>query len=97
MKRALNNIDAYLGAMAQTENPVFGVRVWVLVPKVLQTKFRYKEGWGIEGTFIKKLPEWDWSSKGVECRPSLWRTGRSLLSCWLRIRLMRSPAAVETF
>ena len=66
MKQALNNIDAYLGAMAQTENPVFGVRVWVLVPKVLQTKFRYKEGWGIEGTFIKKLPEWDWSSKGVE-------------------------------
>ena len=66
MKRALNNIDAYLGAMAQTENPVFGVRVWVLIPKVLQTKFRYKEGWGIEGTFIKKLPEWDWSSKGVE-------------------------------
>ena len=66
MKQALNNIDAYLGAMAQTENPLFGVRVWVLVPKVLQTKFRYKEGWGIEGTFIKKLPEWDWSSKGVE-------------------------------
>ena len=66
MKRALNNIDAYLGAMAQTENPVFGVRVWVLVPKVLQTNFRYKEGWGIEGSFIKKLPEWDWSSKGVE-------------------------------
>lgn len=66
MKRALHNIDAYLGAMAQTQNPVFGVRVWVLVPKVLQTKFRYKEGWGIEGTFIKKLQEWDWSSKGVE-------------------------------
>lgn len=66
MKQALNNIDAYLGAMAQTENPLFGVRVWVLVPKVLQTNFRYKEGWGIEGTFIKKLPEWDWSSKGVE-------------------------------
>ena len=66
MKQALNNIDAYLGAMAQTQNPLFGVRVWVLVPKVLQTNFRYKEGWGIEGTFIKKLPEWDWSSKGVE-------------------------------
>ena len=66
MKQAFHNIDAYLGAMAQTENPVFGVRVWVLVPKVLQTKFRYKEGWAIEGTFIKKLPEWDWSSKGVE-------------------------------
>lgn len=66
MKQALNTIDAYLGAMAQTENPLFGVRVWVLVPKVLQTNFRYKEGWGIEGTFIKKLPEWDWSSKGVE-------------------------------
>ena len=66
MKQAFNNIDAYLGAMAQTENPVFGVRVWVLVPKVLQTKFRYKEGWAIEGTFIKKLPAWDWSSKGVE-------------------------------
>ena len=66
MKRALNNIDAYLGAMAQTQNPLFGVRVWVLVPKVLQTNFRYKEGWGIEGTFIKKLQEWDWSSKGVE-------------------------------
>jgi len=66
MKDAFNNIDAYLGAMAQTQNPLFGVRVWVLVPKVLQTKFRYKEGWAIEGTFIKKLPEWDWSSKGVE-------------------------------
>ena len=66
MKQAFNNIDAYLGAMAQTQNPVFGVRVWVLVPKVLQTKFRYKEGWAIEGSFIKKLPEWDWSSKGVE-------------------------------
>ena len=66
MKQAFNNIDAYLGAMAQTQNPVFGVRVWVLVPKVLQTKFRYKEGWAIEGTFIKKLPAWDWSSKGVE-------------------------------
>ena len=66
MKQAFNNIDAYLGAMAQTQNPLFGVRVWVLVPKVLQTKFRYKEGWAIEGTFIKKLPAWDWSSKGVE-------------------------------
>ena len=66
MKQAFNNIDAYIGAMAQTQNPVFGVRVWVLVPKVLQTKFRYKEGWAIEGSFIKKLPEWDWSSKGVE-------------------------------
>lgn len=52
--------------MAQTQNPLLGVRVWVLVPKVLQTNFRYKEGWGIEGTFIKKLSEWDWSSKGVE-------------------------------
>lgn len=66
MKQAFNNIDAYLGAMAQTQNPLFGVRVWVLVPKVLQTKFRYKEGWAIEGTFIKRLPAWDWSSKGVE-------------------------------
>lgn len=27
MKQALNNIDAYLGAMAQTQNPLFGVRV----------------------------------------------------------------------
>ena len=66
MKQALNNIGAYLGAMAQTQNPLFGVRVWVLVPKVLQTNFRYKEGWGIEGALITKLPEWDWSSKGVE-------------------------------
>lgn len=66
MKQALNNIDAYLGAMAQTQNRLFGVRVWVLVPKVLQTNFRYKEGWGIEGALITKLPEWDWSSKVVE-------------------------------
>lgn len=66
MKQALNNIDAYLGATAQTQNRLFGVRVWVLVPKVLQTNFRYKEGWGIEGALITKLPEWDWSSKGVE-------------------------------
>ena len=66
MKQALNNIDAYLGAMAQTQNCLFGVRVWVLVPKVLQTNFRYKEGWGIEGALITKLPEWDWISKGVE-------------------------------
>lgn len=98
MKQALNNIDAYLGAMAQTQNPLFGVRVWVLVPKVLQTNFRYKEGWGIEGTFITKLPEWDLSSKGVEpvVQAVSLRTGRSLQSCWLQIRLMRSPAAVET-
>ena len=66
MKDAFNNINVYLGAMAQTQNRLFGVRVWVLVPKVLQTNFRYKEGWGIEGALITKLPEWDWSSKGVE-------------------------------
>ena len=90
MKQAFNNIDAYLGAMAQTQNPVFGVRVWVLVPKVLQTKFRYKEGWAIEGTFIKKLPEWDWSSKGVE--PVVPSGGSEAAATYV----LRAPAAPMT-
>ena len=90
MKQAFHNIDAYLGAMAQTENPVFGVRVWVLVPKVLQTKFRYKEGWAIEGSFIKKLPAWDWSSKGVE--PVVPSGGSEAAATYV----LRAPAAPMT-
>ena len=90
MKQAFNNIDAYLGAMAQTQNPLFGVRVWVLVPKVLQTKFRYKEGWAIEGTFIKKLPAWDWSSKGVE--PVVPSGGSEAAATYV----LRAPAAPMT-
>lgn len=65
MKRALNNIDAYLGAMAQTTNWLYDVRAWVILPNIIKTDFEKGKGWDLEGKLIKKLPEWKWEDHGV--------------------------------
>ena len=66
MKQAFKNVDVYLGAMAGVNVGVVDARVWVLVPQIVQTSFRKGGGWDIETKWLGKLPEWDWSSKGVD-------------------------------
>ena len=66
MKQAFENVDVYLGAMAGVDIKIIDARVWVLVPQIVQTDFRKGGGWDIETKWLGKLPEWDWSSKGVE-------------------------------
>lgn len=66
MKQAFKNVDVYLGAMTGVNAGVFDARVWVLVPQIVQTNFRKGGGWDIETKWLGKLPEWDWSSKGVD-------------------------------
>lgn len=56
----------YLGAMTGVNAGVFDARVWVLVPQIVQTDFRKGGGWDIETKWLGKLPEWDWSTKGVD-------------------------------
>lgn len=66
MKQAFKNVDVYLGAMTGVNAGVFDARVWVLVPQIMQTDFRKGGGWDIETKWLGKLPEWDWSTKGVD-------------------------------
>ena len=66
MKQAFKNVDVYLGAMAGVNAGVVDARVWVLVPQIVQTSFRKGGGWDIETKWLGKLPEWDWSTKGVD-------------------------------
>ena len=66
MEQAFKNVDVYLGAMAGVDIKIIDARVWVLVPHIVQTNFRMGGGWDIETKWLGKLPEWDWSSKGVE-------------------------------
>lgn len=66
MKQAFKNVDVYLGAMAGVDIKIIDARVWVLVPQIVQTNFRMGGGWDIETKWLGKLPEWDWSSKGVD-------------------------------
>ncbi len=66
MKQAFENVDIYLGAMAGVYAGIVDARVWVLVPNIVETNFRKGGGWDIETKWLGKLPEWDWSSKGVE-------------------------------
>ena len=66
MKEAFKNVDVYLGAMAGVNGGIVDARVWVLVPNIVKTNFRKGGGWDIETKWVGKLPEWDWSSKGVE-------------------------------
>jgi len=65
MKDAFNNIDVYLGAMAQSTNWLYDVRAWVILPNIIKTDFEKGKGWDLEGKLIKKLPEWNWSDHGV--------------------------------
>ena len=64
MKDAFNNINVYLGAMAQT-NWLYDVRAWVILPNIIKTDFEKGKGWDLEGKLIKKLPEWKWEDHGV--------------------------------
>ena len=66
MKQAFKNVDVYLGAMTGVNIGIVDARVWVLVPQIVQTDFRKGGGWDIETKWLGKLPEWDWSTKGVE-------------------------------
>ena len=65
MKDAFNNIDVYLGAMAQSMNWLYDVRAWVILPNIIKTDFKKGAGWDLEGKLIKKLPEWKWEDHGV--------------------------------
>lgn len=65
MKDAFNNIDVYLGAMAQSTNWLYDVRAWVILPNIIKTDFEKGKGWDLEGKLIKKLPEWKWEDHGV--------------------------------
>lgn len=65
MKDAFNNINVYLGAMAQTTNWLYDVRAWVILPNIIKTDFEKGKGWDFEGKLIKKLPEWKWEDHGV--------------------------------
>ena len=65
MKQAVNNIDVYLGAMAQSTNWLYDVRAWVILPNIIKTDFEKGKGWDLEGKLIKKLPEWKWEDHGV--------------------------------
>ena len=66
MKQAFKNVDVYLGAMTGVNIGIVDARVWVLVPQIVQTDFRRGGGWDIEAKWLGKLPEWDWSTKGVD-------------------------------
>lgn len=65
MKDAFNNINVYLGAMAQMTNWLYDVRAWVILPNIIKTDFEKGKGWDLEGKLIKKLPEWKWEDHGV--------------------------------
>ena len=65
MKDAFNNINVYLGAMAQSTNWLYDVRAWVILPNIIKTDFEKGKGWDLEGKLIKKLPEWKWEDHGV--------------------------------
>ncbi len=66
MKQAFRNIDLYLGAMTGVYAGIIDARLWVLVPNIVETNFRKGGGWDIETKWFGKLPEWDWTQKGVE-------------------------------
>ena len=66
MKQAFSNIDVYLGAMTGVYAGIIDARLWVLVPNIVETNFRRGGGWDVETKWFGRLPEWDWSEKGVE-------------------------------
>ena len=66
MKLAFRDIDLYLGAMTGVYAGIIDARLWVLVPNIVKTDFRRGGGWDVETKWFGRLPEWDWSEKGVE-------------------------------
>ncbi len=65
MKQAFQNVDVYLGAVAQVGGWLASARAWVLVPKIVETNFRMGGGWDIEFKAFGYMPEWNWADKGV--------------------------------
>ena len=65
MKQAFQNVDVYLGAVAQVGGWLASARAWVLVPKIVETNFRQGGGWGLEFKAFGYMPEWNWADKGV--------------------------------
>ncbi len=65
MREAFNNIDPYLGVMAQGEIPIFKARAWVLIPHIVKTNFKKGAGWDLEIKIFKQLSDWDWKDHGV--------------------------------
>ena len=48
MKQAFQNVDVYLGVVAEVGGWFASARAWVLVPKIVETNFRKGGGWGLE-------------------------------------------------
>lgn len=65
IREAFENIDPYLGVMAQGEIPIFKARAWVLIPHIVKTNFKKGAGWDLEIKIIKKLSNWNWADHGV--------------------------------
>ena len=65
IKEAFRNIDPYLGAMGETNGLIFDARAWALIPHIIRTKFKIGQGWGFEVKLHNRLPDWDWTDKGV--------------------------------
>lgn len=65
MKQAFQNVDVYLGVVAQVGDWFASARAWVLVPKIVETNFRKGGGWGLEFKVLGYMPEWNWADKGV--------------------------------
>lgn len=66
MKQAFSNVNVYLGAMTGVYAGIIDARLWVLVPNIVETNFRRGGGWDVETKWFGRLPEWDWSERGVE-------------------------------
>ena len=65
MKQAFQNVDLYLGVVAEVGGWLASARAWVLVPKIVETDFRKGGGWDIEFKMLGYMPEWNWADKGV--------------------------------
>lgn len=65
MRKAFENIDPYLGVMAQGEIPIFKARAWVLIPHIVKTKFKKGASWDLEIKIFKQLSDWNWADHGV--------------------------------
>lgn len=65
MKQAFQNVDVYLGVVAEVGGWLASARAWVLVPKIVETDFRKGGGWDIEFKMLGYMPEWNWADKGV--------------------------------
>ena len=65
LKQAFQNVDVYLGVVAEVGGWLASARAWVLVPKIVETDFRKGGGWDIEFKMLGYMPEWNWADKGV--------------------------------